>query len=163
VDLGITIMMRVEAPGQCLTRQLATVFRDGLQIALLALRPFRRGNFTAIEIGRHLVKRGESWWLQLDDDETKNGTTIEVPFPDDLVHWLERYLSIYRPLLAGTKYKGNALWLSYWFTAEDNTSIYGQIVKRTEAASVQALPCDVSGHQRSKNHRDCALDVGELD
>ncbi len=134
VDLGISLMMHVEKPGTKLTRQLATMFRDGLQIALLALRPFRRGNFTAIEIDKHLVKRGETWWLLFEPDETKNGAHIEVPFPDELVLWLEKYLNVYRPLLAGSRYQGQALWVSYWFTAQDDTSVYGQIVSRTEDA-----------------------------
>lgn len=134
VDLGISLMIHVEKPGKRLTRQLATMFRDGLQIALLALRPFRRGNFTALEIGKHLVKRGEVWWLVIEPEETKNGAFIEVPFPADLVPWLEKYLNLYRPLLAGSKYKGQALWVSYWFTAQDDTSVYGQIVSRTEDA-----------------------------
>jgi integrase/recombinase XerD len=131
VDLGIALMMHVEKPGTRLTRQLATMFRDGLQIALLALRPFRRGNFTALEIGRHLVRRGNDWWLIIDADETKNGLFIEVQFPDDLVPWLEKYLHTYRPLLAGSKYQGQALWVSYWYTAQDDTGVYDRIVKRT--------------------------------
>ena len=85
------------------------------------------------------MKRGEEWWLLLFEDETKNGAFIEVPVPTDLVPWLEKYLTIYRPLLAGAKYKGNALWLSYWYTAEDDTSVYGQIVKRTEDAFTRAV------------------------
>lgn len=138
-DLGIALMMYVEDPGRKLTRQLATMFRDGLQIALLAVRPFRRGNFATMALGRNLLRRGDEWWLYYDEDETKNGAVIDVPFPSDLVPWLEKYLSLYRTLLAGAKYEGDAVWLSYWFTAQDDTSVYGQIVKRTEDAFTQAV------------------------
>ena len=41
VDLGIRIMQSVETQNTNLTRRLATYYRDGLQIALLALRPLR--------------------------------------------------------------------------------------------------------------------------
>jgi integrase/recombinase XerD len=139
VDLGISLMMHVEQPCTRLTRQLATMFRDGLQIALLALRPFRRGNFASISIGKNLFRRGDDWWLIFDVDETKNCEVIDVPFPAELVPWLEKYLDIYRPLLAGSRYQGDALWLTYWFSAEDDTSVYGQIVKRTEDAFTLAV------------------------
>lgn len=72
-------------------------------IALLSVRPFRRGNFTSIEIGRHLIKRGDTWWLHFEPDEVKNGIEIDVPFPEELVEWLELYRSVYRPLLTGDK------------------------------------------------------------
>jgi integrase/recombinase XerD len=139
VDLGITLMKNVENTLGLITRQKATMFRDGLEISTLALRPFRRGNFTAMKLGKNLLRRGDEWWLHYDEDETKNGQVLDVPFPPDLVAWLEKYLTIYRPLLAGGKYTGDAVWLSYWFTAQDETSVYGQIVKRTEDAFGQAV------------------------
>jgi integrase len=138
VDLGIGLMRSVDG-GTRLTRQIITAYRDGLMIALLALRPFRRGNFSAMELNKNLIKRGDAWWLCYDEDETKNGAVIEVPFPLELVPWLEKYLAIYRPLLAANRYVGNRLWLSYWYTAMDDTSVYGQIVARTEKAFGSAV------------------------
>lgn len=133
VDVGIQLMQGVDVAAR-LTRQIATAYRDGLMIALLALRPFRRHNFSAMELSKNLIRRGEAWWLCYDEDETKNGAVIEVPFPAELVSWLERYLLTYRPLLAGDRYAGDRLWLSYWYTPMDDTSVYGQIVDRTEKA-----------------------------
>jgi integrase len=134
VDLGIKLMRSIDERNLRLTRQVATIFRDGLMIALIALRPFRRGNFSAMELRKNLILRGTEWWLYYDEDDTKNGGVIEVPFPLELVPWLEKYLSTYRPLLAANRYDGDRVWLSYWWTAMDDTSVYGQIVTRTEAA-----------------------------
>jgi hypothetical protein len=48
-------------------------------------RPLRRRNFARIEIGRHLVRQGDAYWLRFDGNETKTGEPIEAPFPDALV------------------------------------------------------------------------------
>ena len=77
----------------------ALVFRDGLMIALLALRPLRRKNFIAID--------------------------LEVPFPATPLPALARYLDHLRPVLRaqrttrGASRQGiaaptNALWLTQY-------------------------------------------------
>ena len=53
------------------------------QIALLAVRPFRKRNFADLRIGTHLVRDGGAWWLILRPEETKTQQPVEVPFPDD--------------------------------------------------------------------------------
>jgi hypothetical protein len=57
---GMQTMARAEATDVADWRQ-AQHYRDGLMIALLAARPLRRRNFTAIEIGRHLRSSGCRW------------------------------------------------------------------------------------------------------
>lgn len=78
-------------------RRNAALFRDGLQIALLALRGFRRGNFASIRIGSHLLQRSGVWWFSFSGDETKNHRPLEVPFPEMLLRHLHRYLEHWRP------------------------------------------------------------------
>lgn len=53
-------------------------FRDGLMIALLAVRPIRRRTFSLIRIGRHLRQIGEEWRLVFDGPETKSGQPLEA-------------------------------------------------------------------------------------
>jgi len=64
IRFGIELMTSADEPKSGTALQRAIRFRDGLIIAVLAARPLRRGNFTAIEIGRHLVREGERFWLR---------------------------------------------------------------------------------------------------
>jgi integrase/recombinase XerD len=72
-------------------------------------------------------------------DETKNGRPLEVPFPDTLVPYLDRYLAHYRPLLAGNRYDGDRLWLSYFYKPQAAHSLQLQIVQRTRVAFGRAV------------------------
>jgi integrase/recombinase XerD len=98
-DLGLTLMKEAERPSTSMPVMQAVQYRDGLMISFLAARPLRRHNFAAIEIGRHLVKQGEQYWIRFEAAETKTHAPIEAPFPAALVPYLERYLWHYRPLL----------------------------------------------------------------
>ncbi len=72
VELGLNLM--AGAGGQHTERLRALAFRDGLLIALLALRPaMRRRNIAALQIGRHLRRLGSGWSVTFDEDETKTG------------------------------------------------------------------------------------------
>ena len=117
-------------------------YRDGMIIALLAARPFRLHNFASIEIGRHLVRRGEQYWLIFDAAETKTREPIEAPFPIALTSHLERYLSFHRPVLATDVGRGKcrtrairqatkALWVSRWQTGMCENAVYVHIVRLT--------------------------------
>jgi len=93
----------------------ALTYRDGLMIALLALRPLRAGNFTSIRIGRHLVERNGDLWLEFPAEEVKNRRPLEFPFPDELAAPVHRYIEHYRPILLSRKMcvsdkSSNALW-----------------------------------------------------
>lgn len=80
-DLGVRLMRanhRVAGPTY---RQQATIFRDGLQIALLSQRPLRRKNFAEMELERHLRRDGGWWRLSYDAEETKNGLAIDCEIP----------------------------------------------------------------------------------
>jgi integrase/recombinase XerD len=62
-----------------LSKKDAVQYRDGLMIALLAFVPLRRKNLAALEIGRHLVREGDSWFIIIPGEEAK--TAIVVRFP----------------------------------------------------------------------------------
>lgn len=118
-------------------------FRDGLMIALLAARPIRLCNLTAICISKHLVRRGIGYQLAFSADETKTRHPLELPIPDALVPYLERYLTHYRALLLGCRVPGRrpknqmlppsrALWISERGTAMSIYGIRTMIVRRTK-------------------------------
>jgi hypothetical protein len=87
---GLSLMGKAEGPKGGTALQRAVQHRDGLMVCLLAARPLRRRNFAAIEVGRHLVKQGDLYFLRFEAEETKTHQPIEVPFPLDLVLSLER-------------------------------------------------------------------------
>jgi integrase/recombinase XerD len=73
-------------------------YRDGLMIALLAFIPLRRKNFAALEIGRHLIREGDCWFVIVPCSETKKSTSfIDFPIPEFLNPYLATYLAIIRP------------------------------------------------------------------
>jgi hypothetical protein len=81
--LGLQLIHETERPSGGTPVERAVQYRDGLMISLLASRPLRRHNFARIEIGRHLVKRGDEYWIRFEAVETKTREPIEFPFPAD--------------------------------------------------------------------------------
>jgi integrase/recombinase XerD len=117
-------------------------YRDGLMIALLAPRPLRRGNFTAIEMDRHLLHRGAGYQLRFAASEMKNRRRLEIPVPVALVGCLERYITVYRPVLCRRSRGGTVttrLWVSSTGTALQECSVYDRIVKLTKARFGHAI------------------------
>jgi site-specific recombinase XerD len=112
VDAGLTLMAEAEiAKRPKLTR--ARMFRNGLMITLLAYCPIRLKNFAAIEIGRSFVEVDGTWWIVLTAADTKEKREDERPLPEELTGSIERYLEIYRPILARGKTGSNALWMAW--------------------------------------------------
>ena len=74
-------------------------YRDVLIVAFLAARPLRRRNMVSIRIGTHLVPSGDGYRLVFEPQEMKNRRAFEIGVTDRLVLFLNRYISIWRPLL----------------------------------------------------------------
>jgi integrase/recombinase XerD len=157
IRFGMELTRRAERPSGGTPLQRVQ-FRDGLSIALLAARSLRQRNITAIEIARHLIRRGNGFWLCFGASETKTGEPIEVPVPSELVVPLERYLAVYRPFLArrngrwhaaeGARPADTALWVSKDGSAMTEIAIHFRIMKLTKAEFGQALSMHL--------FRDCA-------
>lgn len=127
--LGCELMIQAEAvslppPGSVGPTHPALLFRAGLLIALLAMRPLRRRNLVELAIGSTLRQGDEGWEIALPGAITKNHTPLVQSVPTVLVPPLEAYLALYRPRLAEVHGRGpasslphppgNALWLSRW-------------------------------------------------
>jgi integrase/recombinase XerD len=134
VDLGFLLMQQAEAGVHASARKNAAVFRTGLQVALLAMRPLRMRNFTSIRIGLHLVREGDTWWLRFEREETKTRQLIEAPFPTELYPALERYLCHYRDLLAAGRCHGDQLWLGYRFKPQSQHTLQLSLARVTQRA-----------------------------
>ena len=126
-----------------ITWECATQYRDGLMLALLAVRPFRRKNFCAIQIGQHLLHQKGRYGLIFEGCETKSGQPLQQPFPPELVAGLERYLACYRPWLCRQtsnrdprfpfKPAGQHLWVSKTGSALSPEIFYKNLRRRTAA------------------------------
>jgi integrase len=149
VGLGLELMRKAERGEAARPLWRAALFRDGLMILMLACRPLRRASFAGLQLGRHLVRRGEVYVLLLEEHETKNHRRFEQPLPRALTPLIERYLDHYRPRLLGSGLeeatvemmeREDHLWISWRGEPLAETGIYACIVARTRAAFGTAIP-----------------------
>ena len=130
-EAGIAWMIAAEREVDLYPRLRAARYRDGLVVALLAVRPFRLANFTTIVMGAHLIAVGADYRLCFSAVETKNNADIEVPFPTALVPHLQCYIDRYRPVLLGDK-TSDRLWISTRGTALSEQAVYQQVCTVTQ-------------------------------
>jgi integrase len=113
VEAGLTLIAEAENSRTMSKLAQARQARNGLMVAMLAMHPIRLKNFAALEIGRNIVEIKGAWWIVLSASETKEGRPDERRVDDLLVPALGRYLTKYRPVLAGGDQSAvAALWLS---------------------------------------------------
>ncbi len=141
VALGARLMLAATQADDHFAIQRAGLYRDGLIIALLAVRPLRMRTFAAITLEQHLSLREGVWWLCFGAADTKTRQPMEMPFPAVLVPALELYLEHYRPvLLVGKPVPGRvrppteALWIARGGQRMGKDAIRVQITTHTEKA-----------------------------
>ena len=105
---GLSLMVQAEAAVGGQLRRRADLYCDGL---MLALCPNRLTNFTGIRLGQHLQRVGSGWTICFAAEETKSRVPLELPFPEELVGNLERYLANWRRILLDTT-GSDQLWIS---------------------------------------------------
>ena len=138
-ELGLDLMN--EASGiKCRYNplQAEVQYRDGLLIALLAARPVRVKNLTAITIGGHLIRIDKYYWLVFEAGEVKNRRHIEVPVPEVLTAHINEYLASHRPRLLRGK-ESDCFWISRFGGDLTSNSIRRQIKLHTEEAFSKAI------------------------
>jgi integrase/recombinase XerD len=129
--LGLHLMS--QATGFRSLRRSAVLFRDGLIIALLALRPLRRRNVTDLTLGRDVISVAGTWMIVLSPALTKTHVALEYDWPESLVEALEEYLRVHRPLLQARKGRwkspaGDRLWLSADGSPLTQMALYDRVV-----------------------------------
>ena len=89
----------------------ASWHRTGLALAILACRPVRLKNLTALSLGTNLVRSSGVWHCHFDAADTKERRSLSFPLPAVLDAYLEIHLTEYRPrLLQGNM--SSRLWIS---------------------------------------------------
>ena len=141
-DLGIQLMEQAKI--QLNPIEAATLHRDGLMIALLALLPLRSRNFVQLRLGIELNFVDGGWVGHLNGQSTKNHSPFEFVWPEVLVDALEHYLEVHRPLLLSRCYRwlqraNDHLWVAQSGSAVTQSSFYCIITKRTKAAFGHAI------------------------
>jgi len=131
VDLGMAMMDDADAGRECRPDRRAPLYRDGLIIAFLALRPLRLRNLMNLELGRTMRLRPNCHYeTAYGPEETKTGEPIEFGWPEDLQGQLERYLRVYRPHLLGRR-QSSMLWIGIFGDAMAEQTIRQAITGRT--------------------------------
>ena len=137
LQLGLSLMKQAaEIPN---ARSAAVLFRDGLIVALLALRPLRRKNLTNLTIGIDLIMIEGRWLIVLARSQTKTHAALEFAWPEELHEPLETYLAVHRATLIARHGRwhaevGNRLWVSSDGSPLTQMAIYDNIVRRTRKA-----------------------------
>jgi integrase/recombinase XerD len=135
-SLGIDLMDQAEAGAATagsLSKAVAFTYRDGLLIALLALIPLRRRALAALRVGRHLMKLGDLWGLEIPAEDTKTRCTLDFPISPDLSQRIDLYLARFRSRIPGAGRHGG-LWPSNKGNLMDDGTIYDMVRRRTVVA-----------------------------
>ena len=128
-------------------RTRARHVRDGLIIALLAARPLRIKNFSALRVGEHLHATSSGYLLEIPGRETKTGQPIESFVPEELVPWLKVYLDCHRPILLGGQASDDV-----WVHEAGCGYSPGSLAQRIATLTRQLVGVSISPHL----FRDCA-------
>jgi site-specific recombinase XerD len=143
VEAGLTLIHEAEVSPTLSEIARARQVRNGLMVALLALCPIRRKNFTGLEIGRSFQKVRGKWWILLSASETKENRPDERPVDELLTPVIDRYLDQHRRVLARTNNPPSALWLS----CSNGMAMTGGNVRGVISATTLAtVGVDVSPH-----------------
>jgi integrase len=158
-EAGMTLMAEAAAAMHRTELARARQFRDGLMVALLAFHPIRLKNFAALEIGRSFVQVKNRWWIVLSASQTKEGRADERALDDALVPWIDRYLSIHRPVLARGDDASPALWLS---SNGGAALTYLAVEKVISMTTSRTIGIDISPHLfRAAAVSSCAVWAGD--
>jgi integrase len=110
-DWALTWMRQADAMDSITDIRRATLYRDGLMVGLLIARPLRLRTFIAIELGRHLVSRGDGFLLRFAPEDMKDKKAHEYAIPMELVEPLQRYLRVHRSNLLRER-SSQRLWIT---------------------------------------------------
>jgi integrase len=134
--LGIELMdcaLADASAATCVRKVHAFQYRDGLIIALLALIPLRRRTLAALRIGRHLIKAGNLWELDIPASDTKTRRPLDYAISKELSERIDLYLKQFRSLIPGAD-KHSSLWSSNLSRPMCPDAIYYAVLRRTKKA-----------------------------
>ena len=105
-------------------------YRDGLIILLLALIPLRRRTLTALRVGKHLVRAGNAWMLDIPREDTKTDEQLEFLLCETLSRRIDLYLERFRGRIPNAA-THTGLWVSNKGNPMAGGTIYDMVIRRT--------------------------------
>jgi integrase len=111
LEAALTLIIEAEL-SDCSPLERAKRVRNGTMIALLSLCPIRAKNFAALEIGKTFREIAGVWWITLPSRTTKSRTPYERQVPNLIKPVIDKYVSLYRPVLLRPDLPTDSLWLS---------------------------------------------------
>jgi integrase/recombinase XerD len=117
------------------TRRAASAlqYRDGLIIALLASVPIRRRTITGLRLGRHVVRTGGTWSLDIPADLVKARRPLAYSISTELAQRIDVYVQRLRGRIKGAQ-AHDGMWPSESSAPMSYDRIYKTVVNRTKAA-----------------------------
>jgi hypothetical protein len=140
---GLRLMEEAEKSKSLDRVSVAIQYRDGLLIAIFSSRAPRRGVVTLMEIGTHLIREGDLYWLVFDETEMKGGRSSDKYLPTVLTPYMTRYLDYHRrSLLRDPEGLSDLLgvWIGEHARPIGGPGIRSAVCKRTEAEFGVAIP-----------------------
>lgn len=136
----------------------AQIYRDGLMIASLAMRPLRRRNLSTLRLGHSLLRDHAGYRVQFRSKETKKGFRIDFHYPDWLTEPFDIYVGDVRPILLTRAQQKDEGWL--WIGRRGRPLPPNNVTATVTNTTMRHLKRPVSPHL----FRDCtATDVALLD
>jgi hypothetical protein len=86
-------------------RRTPSTIETGWIIALLALIPLRSRTIVVLRIGKHLVKTGDLWVLDIPAADTKTRRPLDYPISKELCTRIDLYLERFRHRIPGADRK----------------------------------------------------------
>ena len=134
--VGTELMDRAVAASDSdehVSKATAFAYRDGLLIALLACIPLRGRTLVALRIGKHLVKSGKIWALDIPADDVKGRRPLDYPISQELSARIDVYLERFRCRIPGAD-RHRGLWASNKGRPMSSDAVYTAVCHSTEAA-----------------------------
>jgi integrase/recombinase XerD len=96
-DWGLDLIARAPLREDPLER--AVQHRNGLLLAMLAVRAPRQRSLAALTLGEHVVRSGDEYRLVFTTGDLKTQRHLEYPLPASLAPAITAYLEVHRPVL----------------------------------------------------------------
>lgn len=137
LGVGVDLMEDTDGRLQIAALTAAKNYRDGLLIALMALRSVRRRPWSEMDLGTNLFAADDEYTLRLLKANSKTGDQYRAPIPKRIVPYLRKYLTVCRPILVEayrlrSNLATNAVFVSPKTGRMSGTVIHRQVTRWTK-------------------------------
>jgi integrase/recombinase XerD len=105
-------------------------FRDGLLIALMAMRSVRRRAWVEMDLDTNLVEVDDGYSIRLFKANSKTKDQYRAPVPENLVLRVRKYLEVHRPVLVDAYHSHSNMGTNAVFVTPEVGRMSGSIVHR---------------------------------